>query len=110
MKSGFSDTFLKLLIIPCGNGKRKPELVITQTQTILQQVQQETKMKAYFRGSMVLSPTYATAAKCITASNAFCEKIMLTWDFGEGNMLQHPSSAIFINNLKSALYIIYIKL
>lgn len=34
----------------------------------------------HLSGSRVLSPTYATAAKCITASKAFSEKILLTWN------------------------------
>lgn len=37
-----------------------------------------TKSNTYLRGSRVLSPTYATAAKCITASNEFSENILLT--------------------------------
>ena len=35
----------------------------------------------YFRGLSVLSPTYATAAKCITASNAFSENILFSYNY-----------------------------
>ena len=35
----------------------------------------------HFRGFRVLSPTYATAAKCMTASKAFSENILLTWTY-----------------------------
>jgi hypothetical protein len=36
------------------------------------------RLSLYLSGSIVLSPTYATAAKCITASNAFSENILFT--------------------------------
>ena len=48
----------------------------------------------YFRGLSVISPTYATAAKCITASNAFSENILFSYNYFVKEAIYIPCTVV----------------